>query len=64
MEVAPVAHDVLIHVQIILGIVLGLSLTRLLAGLTRFVQHPNRGHIYLIRLDPVHAAHHHAFLVV
>jgi hypothetical protein len=50
MESAPVSHDVFIHVRIILGIVLGLSLTRLLAGLTRFVQHPKREHIYLIHV--------------
>lgn len=50
MENAPVSHDAFIHVRIILGIVLGLSLTRLLAGLTRFVQHPNREHIYLIHI--------------
>lgn len=46
----PAAHpDVFIHVRIILGMVLGLSLTRLVTGLARFVQHPNREHIY-----PVH----------
>jgi len=36
------AHDQFIHVRIIIGIVTGLSVTRLLTGLARFVQHPVR----------------------
>lgn len=47
---APVAHpEVFVHLRIIIGMVLGLSLTRLVTGLTRFVQHPRRDQIY-----PVH----------
>jgi hypothetical protein len=41
--------DLWIHVRIIVGMVLGLSLARLVNGLTRFVQHPGRD-----RMDPVH----------
>jgi hypothetical protein len=41
--------DVWIHVRIIVGMVLGLSLARLVNGLTRFVQHPRRD-----RIDPIH----------
>jgi hypothetical protein len=44
------AHDQFIHVRIIIGIVTGLSVTRLLIGLARFVQHPSRDHIYLVHL--------------
>ncbi|WP_119272319.1 hypothetical protein [Taklimakanibacter deserti] len=50
MEAAPIPHDAFIHIRIILGIVLGLSLTRLVSGLTRFVQHPQREQIYPIHL--------------
>ncbi len=50
MEGIPIAHDAFIHIRIILGIVLGLSLTRLVSGLTRFVQHPQRERIYPIHL--------------
>jgi hypothetical protein len=41
--------DVWIHVRIIVGMVLGLSLARLVNGMTRFVQHPGRD-----RIDPIH----------
>ncbi len=34
------------HVRIVIGMVKGLSLTRLLSGLARFVQHPGRLRIY------------------
>lgn len=44
------AHDQFIHVRIIIGIVTGLSVTRLLTGLARFVQHPSRDRIYLVHL--------------
>jgi hypothetical protein len=43
--------DVWIHVRIIVGMVLGLSLARLVNGMTRFVQHPGRE-----RIDGVHFA--------
>jgi hypothetical protein len=43
--------DVWIHVRIIVGMVLGLSLARLVNGMTRFVQHPGRE-----RIDGVHLA--------
>ena len=44
------AHDQFIHVRIIIGIVTGLTVTRLLTGLARFVQHPVRDRIYLAHL--------------
>jgi len=34
------------HVRVVIGVVTGLSVTRLLAGLSRFVQHPGRDKIY------------------
>jgi hypothetical protein len=45
------AHDQFVHIRIIIGIVTGLSVTRLLTGLARFVQHPGRDRVY-----PVHLA--------
>lgn len=39
-------HDVYTHIRIIIGLVLGLCLTRILSGLARFVQHPGRIKIY------------------
>jgi hypothetical protein len=44
------AHEQFIHVRIIIGIVTGLTVTRLLTGLARFVQHPVRDRIYLAHL--------------
>jgi hypothetical protein len=39
----PIAgSDIFIHVRVLLGVVLGLALSRMLAGLTTFVQHPGR----------------------
>lgn len=42
--------DAFFHVRVIVGIVTGLSVTRLLTGLARFVQHPGRERIYLVHL--------------
>jgi hypothetical protein len=44
-----------VHVRIAMGIVLGLSITRLLAGLARIVQHPGREKIYPLHLAWVFA---------
>lgn len=38
------------HVRIVMGIIIGMGITRLLTGLARFVQHPARGGLSLIHL--------------
>lgn len=43
------AMDIFVHIRIVMGIVLGMGLTRLLAGLARFVQHPGGQ-----KIDAVH----------
>ena len=48
METLPAA-DVFPHVRIVMGMVIGLGVTRLLSGLARIVQHPRQ-----YPLDPVH----------
>lgn len=45
------AHDQFFHVRVIIGIVVGLSVARLLTGLARFVQHPSRDQVYLVHLS-------------
>ena len=50
METLPAA-DVFPHVRIVMGMVIGLGVTRLLSGLARIVQHPRQ-----YPLDPVHLA--------
>lgn len=47
----PVPHpEDFAHIRIIMGMVLGLSLARLVNGLTRFVQHPGSIAIYSVHL--------------
>lgn len=45
------AHDVFPHIRIVMGMVIGLGVTRLLSGVARIVQHPNQYPLY-----PVHLA--------
>ncbi|AYM09014.1 hypothetical protein [Agrobacterium tumefaciens] len=47
----PVPHpEDFAHVRIIMGMVLGLSLARLVNGLTRFVQHPGSIQVYSVHI--------------
>ena len=46
MEVAIAHPDQLIHVRTVLGVVMGLSVARLLTGLARLIQHPGRVRLY------------------
>lgn len=43
-------HDEFAHVRVIIGLVAGLTITRLLTGLARFVQHPSRQQIYAVHI--------------
>ncbi|MBN9233057.1 MULTISPECIES: hypothetical protein [Phyllobacteriaceae] len=47
----PQAHDIFPHLRIVMGMVIGLGVTRLLSGVARIIQHPK-----LYRLYPVHLA--------
>ncbi|MGO2147997.1 hypothetical protein [Halomonas sp.] len=46
----PSSGEIFTHIRIIVGMVLGLSVSRLIIGLTRFVQHPGREKIYLLHI--------------
>jgi hypothetical protein len=48
LETAP--PEIFPHVRIVMGIVLGLAITRLLTGTARFVQHPRRQQAYWLHL--------------
>ena len=48
LEAAATSAEGFAHVRVIVGMVLGLSLARLVNGLTRFVQHPGSQTIYPI----------------
>ena len=43
------SQDIFVHVRVLMGVVLGLGLTRILTGIARFAQHP--------RQKPLYAAH-------
>lgn len=42
------SHEIFVHIRIIVGMILGLSITRLVSGVTRFIQHPREGKIDVI----------------
>ena len=42
--------EVFIHIRVIIGIILGLSVSRLLTGVARIIQHPQRKNIYAVHL--------------
>jgi len=42
--------DTFIHIRVLVGVVLGLGLTRMLAGVGRFIQHPGHKPLYLTHL--------------
>ncbi|CAN5476369.1 hypothetical protein BH10PSE7_BH10PSE7_15010 [soil metagenome] len=42
--------DIFTHIRIVLGMIIGLGIARLLLGLTRFIQHPDRYKPSLIHL--------------
>lgn len=50
MEIAQARPDIFAHVRILVGIVTALSISRLLTGLARFIQHPRREHAYPIHI--------------
>jgi hypothetical protein len=43
-------HELFTHVRIVLGMVIGLGITRMLAGLAGFVQHPGRYRVSLLHM--------------
>ncbi|MCV3241414.1 hypothetical protein [Mesorhizobium sp. ZC-5] len=50
MHPEPPAVDVFVHIRIVMGMVIGLGITRLLTGAARFVQHPGKDRIYIVHL--------------
>ena len=50
MQVTTAPTEIFVHVRVIMAIVLGLSITRLLTGVARFVQHPGKYRLYAVHL--------------
>ena len=46
----PTAHDIFPHIRIVMGMVIGLGVTRLLSGVARIVQHPAQYRLYAVHL--------------
>jgi hypothetical protein len=44
------SHEMFVHIRIIIGMILGLSVSRLVSGVTRFLQHPEKERISLLHL--------------
>jgi hypothetical protein len=42
--------DTFVHIRVLVGVVLGLGLTRMLTGVGRFIQHPRHKPVYLTHL--------------
>lgn len=49
-QVAGSVHDLFPHVRIVMGMIIGLGVTRLLAGVTRIIQHPSQYRLYSVHL--------------
>lgn len=44
------AHDIFPHIRVVMGMVIGLGVTRLLSGVARIVQHPTQYRLYAVHL--------------
>ncbi len=44
------SHDIYFHIRFLLGVVVGLGVTRILSGLARLVQHPGQKRLYFPHL--------------
>lgn len=43
-------HEIFVHIRILIGMILGLSVARLVSGAVRYIQHPGRDKIYSVHL--------------
>lgn len=50
MQPHDVPADIFLHIRVVVGIILGLGITRLLTGVAAFVQHPGRQKLYWVHL--------------
>lgn len=50
MDLPQDSHDLYFHVRVLIGVVLGLALTRMLTGVSRWVQHPGKQQLSAIHL--------------
>ena len=43
-------HELFPHVRIVMGMVIGLAITRMLAGIAGFIQHPDHHRVSLLHM--------------
>jgi len=48
--IPPEGHDIYFHVRVLIGLVLGLGLTRILSGISKIVQQPRHKKLYVTHL--------------
>ena len=46
MQLGTESHDIYFHLRILMGVILGVGLTRILAGVASFAQHPGHKKLY------------------
>lgn len=46
MQEAVTSQDIYFHIRVLIGVVVGLGVTRILSGVARLVQHPGRERLY------------------
>ena len=46
MQLGTESHDIYFHLRILMGVILGVGLTRILAGIASFAQHPEHKKLY------------------
>ena len=50
MQLGTESHDIYFHLRILMGVILGVGLTRMLAGVASFAQHPGHKKLYATHL--------------
>jgi hypothetical protein len=50
MQLGTESHDIYFHLRILMGVILGVGLTRILAGVASFAQHPGHKKLYATHL--------------
>jgi hypothetical protein len=50
MNISHSPIEIFLHVRVMIGVIVGLSIARLLTGIARFIQHPKQNRVYFIHL--------------
>ena len=53
MNISHFPIEIFLHVRVMIGVIVGLSIARFLTGIARFIQHPKQNQVYFIHLGRV-----------